>query len=122
MRRSDPGRPPGAGRIDGGERSQPVTFSFSRRALLKKSRNLLFALPIGAALLEGEVAANAATAAVNYAVALQMSIYFYDAQKSGPGVSGGLLDLRGDCDLTDAAVPLVNKGSTNVGTNMSAAF
>jgi endoglucanase len=103
-----------------------VSPMLTRRALLRRSRNLLLALPVGAALFEGAElvarAAGAATAAYNYAAALQMSIYFYDAQKSGPGVSGGLLDWRGDCDLTDAAVPLVNKGSTNVGTNMSASF
>ncbi|HVU66070.1 MAG TPA: glycoside hydrolase family 9 protein, partial [Ktedonobacteraceae bacterium] len=101
-----------------------MSHSLSRRELLKQSRNVLLALPFGAVLLEGvgTAASAASTAAYNYAAALQMSIYFYDAQKSGPGVSGGLLDWRGDCDLTDAAVPLQNKGSTNVGTNMSAAF
>jgi endoglucanase len=94
----------------------------SRRELLKQSRNALLVLPFGAAFL-GEAGASAATTpAYNYAAALQMSIYFYDAQKSGPGVSGGLLDWRGDSELSDAAVPLVDKGSTNVGTNMSAAF
>ncbi|HLI69733.1 MAG TPA: glycoside hydrolase family 9 protein [Ktedonobacteraceae bacterium] len=99
----------------------------SRRALLKQSRNLLLALPFGAALLAEETGAHAATtppttAIYNYAAALQMSIYFYDAQKSGPAVAGGLLDWRGNCDFTDAAVPLQNKGSGNVGTNMSATF
>ncbi|HEY0755907.1 MAG TPA: glycoside hydrolase family 9 protein [Ktedonobacteraceae bacterium] len=99
-----------------------MSFSFSRRDLLKQSRNLLVALPFGAALF-GEVAARAAsTAAYNYAAALQMSIYFYDAQKSGPAVAGGLLVWRGNCDVSDAAVPLVNKGSSNLGTNMSATF
>lgn len=105
------------------ERSQIVLPSISRRELLKQSRNALLALPFGAALLDGAFATSAtAAAAYNYAAALQMSIYFYDAQKSGPGVGGGLLDWRGDSELSDAAVPLVNKGSTNVGTNMSAAF
>lgn len=95
----------------------------SRRELLKQSRNLLVALPFGAALLTEELSANAASAPpFNYAAALQMSIYFYDAQKSGPGVGAGLLDWRGDCDLSDAAVPLKNKGSGNIGVNMSDAF
>lgn len=97
--------------------------AISRRALLRQSRNLLVALPFGAAFLSAGLDASAAsTATYNYAAALQMSLYLYDAQKSGPGVSGGLLDWRGDCDLSDAAVPLQDKGSSNVGTNMSAAF
>lgn len=96
--------------------------SLSRRALLKHSRNMLMALPFGAVLLDGAFANAASTPLYNYAAALQMSIYFYDAQKSGPGVSGGLLDWRGNCDLSDATVPLQNKGSANVGTNMSSAF
>ncbi|HEX7734776.1 MAG TPA: glycoside hydrolase family 9 protein [Ktedonobacteraceae bacterium] len=99
-----------------------MSFSLSRREMLKHSRNALFALPFGAALFGAVEASAASTAAYNYAAALQMSIYFYDAQKSGPAVSGGLLDWRGNCDVSDAAVPLINKGSTNVGTNMSAAF
>ena len=93
----------------------------SRRTLLKQGRNLLLALPFGAALL-GEMSADAATVLYNYAAALQMSIYFYDAQKSGPSVTGGVLDWRGNSEVGDAAVPLMNKGSSNVGVNMSAAF
>lgn len=100
--------------------------ALSRRKLLKQARNLAVALPFGAAFfsLEGSAnaASSAATAAYNYAEALQMSIYFYDAQKSGPNVSGGLLDWRGNCDVSDAAVPLQNKGSGNVGVNISSAF
>ena len=98
----------------------------SRRTLLKQARNLLIALPFGAALFADEqkmlAATSATTTTYNYAEALQMSIYFYDAQKSGPNVAGGLLDWRGNCDVSDAVVPLINKGSTNVGTNMSTAF
>src|SRR5947209_1785400 len=108
--------------INDDERNQVVLPSLSRRTLLKQSRNVLLTLPFGALLLEGTTANAASTAAYNYAAALQMSIYFYDAQKSGPAVSGGLLDWRGNCDTSDAAVPLQNKGSGNVGTNMSATY
>ncbi len=37
----------------------------------------------------------------NFAEALQKSIYFYDAEKCGPGVTGGRLEWRGDCHTTD---------------------
>ena len=42
----------------------------------------------------------------NYARALQMSMYFYDANKCGEGITGGDLDWRGDCHLCDKKVPL----------------
>ncbi|WP_052891075.1 glycoside hydrolase family 9 protein [Thermogemmatispora carboxidivorans] len=105
-----------------------MSTRISRRELLQQSRNLLVALPLGslgAALagIESPLGASAAPAPqYNLAAALQMSIYFYDAQKSGPGVTGGLLPWRGDSDLSDAAVPLQPKNSNNVGTNMSASF
>ncbi len=51
----------------------------------------------------------------NYAEALQKSIYFYDAEKCGPGITGGRLEWRGDCHVGDTAIPL-NK------TSLSAAF
>ena len=46
-------------------------------------------------------------AEINFAKALQLSMYFYDANKCGPGISGGNLDWRGDCHVEDAAVPLI---------------
>ena len=64
---------------------------------------------------------KAITGPFNYAEALQKSIYFYDAEKSGPGITGGHLDWRGDSEPTDSAVPLVPMAN-NIGTNMSAAF
>jgi len=101
-------------------------FFTSRRELLKQMRNLLIALPFGASIellpQEVKLASAAATAQYNLAEALQMSIYFYDAQKSGPGITGAVLDWRGDSELSDTAVPLQPKNSNNVGTNMSASF
>jgi len=60
--------------------------------------------------------------AYNYAEALQKSIYFYDAEKSGPGITGGRLEWRGNSDLSDMTVPLKPKGADGLGTNMSQAF
>jgi hypothetical protein len=42
----------------------------------------------------------------NYAEALQKSLYFYDAEKSGPGITGGRLPWRGDSEVSDAQLPL----------------
>ncbi|MFZ6029371.1 MAG: glycoside hydrolase family 9 protein [Chloroflexota bacterium] len=83
---------------------------------------LLMAVVLTPLFLRFPQAASAQAGGHNYAEALQKSIYFYDAEKSGPGITGGRLDWRGDSDLADMAVPLVNKGSTNIGTNMSQAF
>ena len=56
-------------------------------------------------------------------LALQESLYFYDAQKSGPARSDGdqPLDWRGDDAPSDSCVPL-QPMVNNVGTNLSAAF
>jgi hypothetical protein len=56
-------------------------------------------------------------------LALQESLYFYDAQKSGPSRTANdqPLSWRSDDDPTDSCVPL-QPMSNNVGTNLSAAF
>lgn len=51
----------------------------------------------------------------NFAEALQKSIYFYDAEKCGPGITGGRLEWRGDCHVGDQKIPLTN-------TSLSKAF
>ncbi|PYG85623.1 dockerin type I repeat protein [Ruminiclostridium sufflavum DSM 19573] len=51
----------------------------------------------------------------NFAEALQKSIYFYDAEKCGPGISGGEIEWRGDCHVGDCNIPLEN-------TSLSADF
>ncbi|QUI25071.1 glycoside hydrolase family 9 protein [Vallitalea pronyensis] len=53
----------------------------------------------------------------NYAEALQKSIYFYDANKCGHGITGGRLEWRGDCHVEDAAIPL-----DTTHTNLSQSF
>ena len=74
-----------------------MTEPLSRRKLLWQGRNLMALVPLG--LIGGEIitndansalaSSNATTQPYNYAAALRMSIDFYDAQKSGPGVTGG---------------------------------
>lgn len=61
-------------------------------------------------------------AEINFAKALQLSMYFYDANKCGPGITGGNLDWRGDCHVEDAAVPLIPMGEDYKGTNLSEEF
>ena len=76
----------------------------------------------GLALALAAPLAQAQTASFNYAEALQKSLYFYDAEKSGPGITGGNLEWRGDSELADQKVPLVPKGAGNIGTNLSQSF
>ena len=56
-------------------------------------------------------------------LALQESLYFYDAQKSGPARTDGdqPLSWRGDDAPSDSCVPL-QPMADNVGTNLSASF
>jgi hypothetical protein len=77
-----------------------------------------------ATLLTPQAAAKPAnlTGPFNYAEALQKSIYFYDAEKSGPGITGGYLVWRGDSEPSDSIVPLKPWAADKTGTNMSAAF
>lgn len=58
----------------------------------------------------------------NYAKALQLSMYFYDANKCGDGIEGGQLSWRGDCHLEDKAIPLFPMDANGNGTNLSASF
>jgi endoglucanase len=70
--------------------------------------------------------ASAALASVPHyslPLALQESLYFYDAQKSGPARTAGdqPLSWRGDSEPSDSCVPLQPMAG-HVGTNLSAAF
>lgn len=42
----------------------------------------------------------------NYAEALQLSLYFYDANRCGSGISGSAITWRKDCHTYDARLPL----------------
>ena len=57
---------------------------------------------------------------VNFAKALQLSLYFYDANKCGKTTGG--LEWRGDCHMEDAHVPLIPMTKTMAGTNLSQEF
>lgn len=59
---------------------------------------------------------------VNFAKALQYSLYFYDANKCGSGITGGNLEWRGDCHTEDATIPLKPYGEDFKGTNLSEEF
>ncbi len=98
---------------------------------MKKMRwgSRLLSLLTSAAMLMGGVSVSAAEETetptevdVNFAKALQLSMYFYDANKCGPGITGGNLDWRGDCHVEDAAVPLIPMGEDYKGTNLSQEF
>lgn len=93
--------------------------SCSDRSVTPRSRSLPL---LAAAVLAFSPVARAQVANFNYAEALQKSLYFYDAEKSGPGITGGRIEWRGDSEIADRRVPLVPKGATNVGTNLSQAF
>ncbi|MBN2736579.1 MAG: glycoside hydrolase family 9 protein [Spirochaetales bacterium] len=58
----------------------------------------------------------------NYAEALQKSLYFYDAEKSGPGITGGLLDWRGDSEIDDTRIPVVSVDRKGNGLVLSQEF
>ncbi|MBQ4466457.1 MAG: glycoside hydrolase family 9 protein [Oscillospiraceae bacterium] len=57
---------------------------------------------------------------VNFAKALQLSMYFYDANKCGK--SSGRLEWRGDCHMEDAQIPLIPMTEKQRGTNLSQEF
>jgi len=69
----------------------------------------------------GSASAQTANSPRNYAEALQKSLYFFDANRCGPGVTGGRLEWRGDCHETDTSVPLA-EATEDGGTNLSQSF
>lgn len=81
------------------------------------------AAAISASLLP--ISASALTASEPYgdlAQALQMSLYFYDAEESGPSASMGeqRLQWRGDSEPSDAVIPL--QYDLTAGVNLSEDF
>lgn len=92
------------------------------RKYVKKTTAFATALAVvSSVFLSSSVYAGSTTPPFNYAEALQKSLYFYDAEKCGPGVSGGKIEWRGDCHVEDCELPLVPM-KDHVGTNMSQAF
>lgn len=87
--------------------------------------SVLLAGVVGAGLRYAPASAATLASTPHYSLplALQESLYFYDAEKSGPARTLGSqpLQWRGDSEPSDAKVPLVPMAN-GVGTNMSAAF
>ncbi len=68
------------------------------------------------------VASGVAKDDYNLAHALQQSLYFFDANECGDGVTGQPLEWRGDCHLVDESVPLrkpIEEGGSNVPASYS---
>lgn len=91
----------------------------------KKTGKRLLAGLLGTVMLQTAVSfptGSAGDVEYNYAKALQYSIYFYDGNMCGTGVSeNNLYQWRGDCHTYDAQVPL-QPMADNVGTNLSQSF
>ena len=92
----------------------------------------LTALPVSSVNISRTNAADATVADsgldIDYARALQYSIYFYDANMCGDTVEGNnLISWRGDCHTYDAHVPMIEwdgltEKTSKGGTNLSASF
>jgi len=89
---------------------------------LHKTLAVATTLAVTATLFTGANVSAATAKTFNYAEALQKSLYFYDAEKCGPGITGGKLEWRGDCHVEDSKIPLIPKNKDSVGTNLSQAF
>ncbi|HEY3871853.1 MAG TPA: glycoside hydrolase family 9 protein [Actinocrinis sp.] len=104
----------------------------ARRGRLRRAVSLTAAGVLAAGVMSAGTAlpARAATAlpdtpGYSLPLALQESLYFYDAQKSGPARTDGdqPLDWRGDSEPSDSCVPLQPKSSTVPnGVNLTSAF
>ena len=77
---------------------------------------------LSSASLYSSAEETASSAEINFAKALQLSLYFYDANKCGYGITDGNLEWRGDCHTEDAKVPLKPMGEDFKGTNLSQEF
>ncbi len=97
----------------------------ARRILILPVAGGLLAALLGAVTSSPAGAALASVPHYSLPLGLQESLYFYDAQKSGPARTAGdqPLSWRGNSEPTDSCVPLVPKSAAVPnGVNMSAAF
>ncbi len=76
----------------------------------------------GSAITSAADESSSSDVEVNFAKALQLSLYFYDANKCGTGITGGRLEWRSDCHVEDAEIPLKPMGDDYKGTNLSQEF
>jgi hypothetical protein len=95
----------------------------ARRGLAFAAIGGLAAALLGAVPAAARAQALSATPHYSLPLALQESLYFYDAQKSGPSRSDNdqPLSWRSDDAPSDSCVPL-RPEANNVGTNLSASF
>lgn len=98
------------------------------KQLVRKAASVATVIAILSSVLVPSVYAGPTKPPYNYAEAFQKSLYFYDANKCGPGITGGKLEWRGDCHTDDAKVPLkpVGKGADGAlsgkGVSLTQAF
>lgn len=97
----------------------------TRKAVSLMAAGALIAAMLSLTAIGGDAQAASLPSTPGYSLplALQESLYFYDAQKSGPARTAGdqPLSWRDDDDPTDSCVPL-QPMANNVGTNLSASF
>lgn len=89
--------------------------------IIKKVQVILLIICMTASILSVPLNVTAETE-VNFAKALQLSLYFYDANKCGEGITGGRLEWRGDCHVEDKEIPLIPMTEDYFGTNLSQSF
>ncbi|RCX09108.1 dockerin type I repeat protein [Anaerobacterium chartisolvens] len=89
------------------------------KRFVRKTIAVVTAAALLSPLLASSAYAGPTVPPFNYAEALQKSLYFYDANKCGPGITGGRLEWRGDCHVEDTEVPLKPMGEEFVGLNLS---
>ncbi len=82
-----------------------------RKELIMKKRKFkrFFAALLGTAVVASSFPMSISTAAdqdVNYAEALALSLYFFDANACGTGITDGPLTWRGDCHVYDSEASL----------------
>jgi len=80
------------------------------KQLVKKTTVSVATLAIFSTMLGVQAHSETVSKTYNYAEAFQKSMYFYDAEKCGAGITGGKLEWRGDCHTDDAKIPLVPAG------------
>ncbi len=95
-----------------------------RRVVGLAAAGVLIAGTLTAVAASSSLAASSTTPYGNLSEALHKSLYFYDAEKSGPSRSTGHqpLEWRGDSEVDDARIPLAGASDGSTGTNLPASF
>lgn len=93
-----------------------------KKAFFKRSLSAFLSIAVVISAVMSIPSRVEAAPEYNFAKALQLSLYFYDANKCGPGITGGRLEWRGDCHVEDKEVPLIPMTKTFRGTNLTQSF